>query len=166
LEIFPGIEKARKEIEYGIKLSISMLNELSAVKSGIFSNNRLKNMKLAREIRCQNKLLLYKSCIIRAISKYPIDSMKIVYAQTDFKKHMNEPDMKIISNNEVTTYCSINTVQKATILDLIRMIKTLYFMRTIEGSKMLFVISDVIEKKALSVILLNKWSIEVNNING
>ena len=165
MELFPGIEKAQKEIEDGMKLSISMLNDLSAAKSGIFSNNRLKNMKLANKIRYQNKLLLFKSCIIRAISKYPKDSIKNVYVQTDIKRHFNEPDMKIIFNNEITANCSINIVQKASVLDFIKIFSTLYKVKTMEGLKMIFVISDVIEKSALSIASYTKWSIEVNNLN-
>jgi hypothetical protein len=162
---FPGIEKAQKEIEDGMKLSISMLNELSSAKSGIFSNNRLKNMKLANKIRYQNKLLLYKSCIIRAISKYPVDSIKKVYVQTDMKTHLNETDMKIIFNNGVTTYCSISIVQKAIILDFLKLFRTLHYLNTMKGLKMLFVISDVIEKNAFTILKYFKWSIEVKNLN-
>jgi hypothetical protein len=158
---FQGIELAKQEVQAGIKNTVDMMNELVTVKSGLLSNRKLKNIKLAIKIRSQNKLLLYKSCIIMAITNNFIDEYKEVYVQNGPIRKSNEQDIMFILGDGKKIHCSINTIENSTVFDYIELYKSLSYLNDLDGQKILFTVSEEIEIKALSIIKIARWPISV-----
>jgi hypothetical protein len=164
LEKFPGIEKAKKDIEDGIQASFKMVNEIDTAERGLLSNWKFKNMKRANKIRKNNKLLLYKSCIIKIVSTNWIDLIQDVFIQNDPMRRTNDQDLEIVLKDGTKIHCAVNTAQQSTILDYLKLLRSLKRLASLGGQKTLFVICDEIEKKALLVIRMKRWNIDVRNL--
>jgi len=165
LEKFLGIEKAKKEIEDGIKESFKLVNEIDTADRGLLSNRKFKNIKRANKIRINNQLLLYKSCIIKIVSTNWIDLIQDVYVQNDPMKNMNDQALEIILKDETKIHCGLNIVLQSTIFDYANLLQLLSKLNLFDGKKVLFVISDEIEKKAQIIIKAKKWSIDVKKLS-
>jgi hypothetical protein len=164
LQKFLGIEKAKKEIEDGIKLSFKMVNEIDTAERGLLSNWKMKNIKRANNIRKNNQMLLYKSCIVKIISTNWLDLVKDVYVQNDPIKSTNSLALEIILKDENKKHCALNIVQQSSIFDYFKLLMFLGNFNVLGEDKVLFVISDEIEHKAKVLIKLKKFDIDVINL--
>jgi hypothetical protein len=164
LEVFVGIEQAKKEIEDGIQKTIKMMNELENMNRGILSNWKYKSIKLGTKIKKNNELLLYKSCIIKAINTNWINSTKEAYVKYYPTRKITSQAMEIVQKDETRIHCALCIIEHSKIFDYLKLFTSLYHLSILDERKILFVISDSIEKKAISIIKLMNWNIEIKNM--
>jgi hypothetical protein len=165
LERFTGIDKLKKEIEDGMKVTLGLMNEIETAKRGVLSNWKFKNMKLANKIRKNNEMLLYKSCIVKVVSKNWVDSIKDIYVQNEPIPNIYEQAMEVIQNDDTKIHCSFSILHQPKLLGYPILLKSLYLLNLFHDQKILFVISTGVEKMALSILKITSWNIAVKNLN-